>query len=91
MDLDNGRDYSSADRIAETEVQLSKLSTDIAHNEEILRNLLLNICNKFTVILTEHMLNCKTDGTEFETNFYNFVAGRFKYIFLKHSESIWKV
>jgi len=35
-------------------------------------------------------LNCETDGTDVETNFYNYVSGRFKYIFLKVCE-IWNL
>lgn len=67
-----------------------KATTTLSDNDEALRSVLLNICHKFTVILTEHILNCETDGTEVETNFYNFVTGRFKYVFLAHSESMWK-
>lgn len=58
--------------------------------DEKLRSVLLNICHKFTLILTEHLINCETDGTEVETDFYNYVIGRFRSIFLSHADSMVK-
>ncbi|CAK5056475.1 unnamed protein product [Meloidogyne enterolobii] len=63
--------------------KIDLIKNDIEQVDEVLRSVFLNICHKFTLILTEHLLNCETDGTNVETNFYNYVSGRFKYIFLK--------
>uniref|UniRef100_A0A915NSG8 Nuclear cap-binding protein subunit 1 n=1 Tax=Meloidogyne floridensis TaxID=298350 RepID=A0A915NSG8_9BILA len=70
--------------------KIDLIKNDIEQVDEVLRSVFLNICHKFTLILTEHLLNCETDGTDVETNFYNYVSGRFKYIFLKHDANMWK-
>ncbi|KAL7073953.1 hypothetical protein ACQ4LE_006244 [Meloidogyne hapla] len=70
--------------------KIDLIKTDLEQADEVLRSVFLNICHKFTLILTEHLLNCETDRTEVETNFYNYVSGRFKYIFLKHEANMWR-
>jgi len=62
----------------------------IAEIDDNLRNITLSVCHKFTLILSEHLVNCENDGTEVETEFYQYVIGRFRYIFLTHAPTMWK-
>ncbi|KAL3112237.1 hypothetical protein niasHT_017010 [Heterodera trifolii] len=78
------------ERILVQEESLRSAKADFDRCEDALQNVLLNICHKFTLILTEHLLNCETDGTDIETNFYNYVVGRFKYVFLRHADNMWR-
>uniref|UniRef100_A0A914DAF4 Uncharacterized protein n=1 Tax=Acrobeloides nanus TaxID=290746 RepID=A0A914DAF4_9BILA len=44
---------------------------------------------KFTVLLTEHLLNCDTENTPVETDWYIYTTGRFKHVFLAHAKEMW--
>uniref|UniRef100_A0A914HHC5 Nuclear cap-binding protein subunit 1 n=1 Tax=Globodera rostochiensis TaxID=31243 RepID=A0A914HHC5_GLORO len=77
------------ERITVQEESLRCAKTDLDRCDIAMRDVLLIICHKFTLILSEHLLNCETDGADIETNFYNYVVGRFKYVFLRHAENMW--
>nr|CDP97474.1 Bm10287, isoform a [Brugia malayi] len=58
--------------------------SEFADLHECLKNLLLDVLHKFTVTLTEHIVNSESNGNDFQNNWYLFVTGRFKNVFLKY-------
>ncbi|VDN88338.1 unnamed protein product [Brugia pahangi] len=57
--------------------------SEFADLHECLKNLLLDVLHKFTVTLTEHIVNSESSGNDFQNNWYLYVTGRFKNVFLK--------
>ncbi|RCN37012.1 hypothetical protein ANCCAN_17087, partial [Ancylostoma caninum] len=43
---------------------------------------------KFTVLLTEFIVHCETEGTDFRTPYFAWISGRFKQIFLMHGADL---
>ncbi|KAK6114103.1 MIF4G like family protein [Brugia pahangi] len=58
--------------------------SEFADLHECLKNLLLDVLHKFTVTLTEHIVNSESSGNDFQNNWYLYVTGRFKNVFLKY-------
>nr|CDP91106.1 Bm3900, isoform h [Brugia malayi] len=58
--------------------------SEFADLHECLKNLLLDVLHKFTVTLTEHIVNSESNGNDFQNNWYLYVTGRFKNVFLKY-------
>ncbi|VDN02912.1 unnamed protein product [Thelazia callipaeda] len=75
-------DEQSMVHLNATEVPVKENEIEVL--DECLKNLLLDVLHKFTVTLTEHIINCENNGTNFETSWYLYVTGRFKNVFLKH-------
>ncbi|MFH4978524.1 hypothetical protein AB6A40_005233 [Gnathostoma spinigerum] len=57
---------------------------------EYQKNLLLSVLHKFTVLLTEHIVNAENDGIDFNTEWFRYFTGRFRHVFLKNSKELWK-
>uniref|UniRef100_A0A1I7XEC4 Nuclear cap-binding protein subunit 1 n=1 Tax=Heterorhabditis bacteriophora TaxID=37862 RepID=A0A1I7XEC4_HETBA len=74
---------------------LSREEEDAAQQQEKLdslrdfqKNLFLDVLHKFTILLTEFIVNCETDGTDFRTSWFAWISGRFKQVFLLHCEEL---
>ncbi|KAH7730165.1 Nuclear cap-binding protein subunit 1 [Aphelenchoides avenae] len=83
-------DQELEEQCRDIETQISDTNDEIERVEENFRNILLDICHKFTLMLTEHFVQCETEGTEVETQWYSYATGRFRHIFLAHSKSMWR-
>ncbi|VDK86679.1 unnamed protein product [Litomosoides sigmodontis] len=64
--------------------------SEFADLHECLKNLLLDVLHKFTVTLTEHIVNSESSGNDFQNNWYVYVTGRFKNVFLKHWKDLFE-
>ncbi|MCP9265307.1 NCBP1 [Dirofilaria immitis] len=64
--------------------------SEFADLHECLKNLLLDVLHKFTVTLAEHIVNSESSGSDFQNNWYLYVTGRFKNVFLKHWKDLFE-
>ncbi|VBB33095.1 unnamed protein product [Acanthocheilonema viteae] len=64
--------------------------SEFADLHECLKNLLLDVLHKFTVTLAEHIVNSESSGSDFRNNWYLYVTGRFKNVFLKHWKDLFE-
>jgi hypothetical protein len=50
------------------------------------------LSQKFTLILTEFLVNADDEASAAaatEADFYHYVVGRFRYVFLRHVDAMW--
>ncbi|KAI6234413.1 80 kDa nuclear cap-binding protein [Aphelenchoides fujianensis] len=73
--------------------ELTKLSETVAALDKDMREMLLDVCHKFTVCLTEQLVlineSMEENREEAEMKF-QFLLGRFKQLFLANPEAMWK-
>uniref|UniRef100_A0AC35FLX5 Nuclear cap-binding protein subunit 1 n=1 Tax=Panagrolaimus sp. PS1159 TaxID=55785 RepID=A0AC35FLX5_9BILA len=80
-------------RVAALSDELNKAV--IAHDKaaDDLRNVVLDVCHKFSLAITENLYASEEEGVPFDTPFYRFLVGRFKEVLILHWREIflyWK-
>jgi nuclear cap-binding protein subunit 1 len=80
-------------RVAALSDELNKAV--IAHDKaaDDLRNVVLDVCHKFSLAITETLYASEEEGVPFDTPFYRFLVGRFKEVLILHWREIflyWK-
>ncbi|KAI1721873.1 MIF4G like domain-containing protein [Ditylenchus destructor] len=93
MDVDGsvGSSATGKCKLEEMEQKLIDNTATLKTVESQLVEIISETCYQFTLILTEHLVNCREDGTDIETDFYNYVLGRFRHVFLAHANTMWKL
>uniref|UniRef100_A0A8R1XU70 Nuclear cap-binding protein subunit 1 n=1 Tax=Onchocerca volvulus TaxID=6282 RepID=A0A8R1XU70_ONCVO len=86
-------------------VELFVKESEFADLHECLKNLLLDVLHaifsslieynglcfqKFAITLAEHIVNSESSGRDFQNNWYSYVTGRFKNVFLKHWKDLFE-
>ncbi|VDD90978.1 unnamed protein product [Enterobius vermicularis] len=70
--------------------EITAKENELAELREFLKNILLSVLHKFTILLTEHIVSCEATGTNFNTDWYRLITGRFQGIFLLFWETLWR-
>ncbi|KAJ1360240.1 Nuclear cap-binding protein subunit 1 [Parelaphostrongylus tenuis] len=64
--------------------ELEQQKEKLENLKDFQKSLFLDVLHKFTVLLTEHIVLCETEGKDFRTPYFSWIKGRFKQIFLMH-------
>ncbi|CAB3407078.1 unnamed protein product [Caenorhabditis bovis] len=78
-------DKKAAD-LEELESQKEKLESLV----DFQKNLFMDVLHKFTVALTDIIVKCESEGTDFHTPMFNWVRGRYCQVFLWHCRTLSK-
>ncbi|PIO52449.1 hypothetical protein TELCIR_26245 [Teladorsagia circumcincta] len=62
--------------------ELEQQQEKLDNLKDFQKSLFLDVLHKFTVLLTEFIVHCETEGTDFRTPYFSWINGRFKQIFL---------
>ncbi|KHJ83583.1 MIF4G like protein [Oesophagostomum dentatum] len=62
--------------------ELEQQQEKLDNLKDFQKSLFLDVLHKFTVLLTEFIVHCETEGTDFRTPYFAWINGRFKQIFL---------
>ncbi|VDK17341.1 unnamed protein product [Anisakis simplex] len=87
---DASKDEEEFDDDEQNDEDLGSLESEFEDLREYLQNLLLDVLHKFTVKLTEHIVNCDTKGEDVNTSWYKYFTARFRGFFLKHWKELFE-
>ncbi|CAJ0594234.1 unnamed protein product [Cylicocyclus nassatus] len=68
--------------------ELEQQQEKLENLKDFQKSLFLDVLHKFTVLLTEFIVHCETEGTDFRTPYFAWINGRFKQIFLMHGSDL---
>ncbi|KAK5970162.1 Nuclear cap-binding protein subunit [Trichostrongylus colubriformis] len=68
--------------------ELEQQQEKLDNLKDFQKSLFLDVLHKFTVLLTEFIVHCETEGTDFRTPYFAWINGRFKQIFLMHGADL---
>ncbi|EPB76851.1 MIF4G domain protein [Ancylostoma ceylanicum] len=68
--------------------ELEQQQEKLENLKDFQKSLFLDVLHKFTVLLTEFIVHCETEGTDFRTPYFAWINGRFKQIFLMHGADL---
>lgn len=68
--------------------ELEQQQKKLDNLKDFQKSLFLDVLHKFSVLLTEFIVHCETEGTDFRTPYFAWINGRFKQIFLAHGADL---
>ncbi|KAK6054250.1 hypothetical protein COOONC_08246 [Cooperia oncophora] len=79
---------ADADVKTREQEELEQQQEKLDNLKDFQKSLFLDVLHKFTVLLTEFIVHCETEGTDFRTPYFAWINGRFKQIFLMHGTDL---
>uniref|UniRef100_W6NQB7 Nuclear cap-binding protein subunit 1 n=1 Tax=Haemonchus contortus TaxID=6289 RepID=W6NQB7_HAECO len=86
--IEAGEEMEDSDVKTREQEELEQQQEKLENLKDFQKSLFLDVLHKFTVLLTEFIVNCETEGTDFRTPYYAWINGRFKQIFLMHGADL---
>ncbi|VDO53025.1 unnamed protein product [Haemonchus placei] len=90
--IEAGEEMEDSDVKTREQEELEQQQEKLENLKDFQKSLFLDVLHvsrmKFTVLLTEFIVHCETEGTDFRTPYYAWINGRFKQIFLMHGADL---
>ncbi|WKX91228.1 hypothetical protein Q1695_009787 [Nippostrongylus brasiliensis] len=85
---ETGEEMEDGDAKTREQEELEQQQEKLDNLKDFQKSLFLDVLHKFTVLITEYIVHCETEGTDFRTPYFSWINGRFKQIFLMHGSDL---